>query len=352
MRMKNKIDASKVLLLSLSLSAAAACQTTRLPTALKNSDHSAMTVQVSDDQRSLMWNNSSAKADSGFSKNSASQRAAADAATLQAHAEMALLGRMTRTAVDNAKSILGTDIRNVRAMKTLIKAALMERKSHEAITLSQTAQSLSPQDPDLFALEGMAQHQLGHVIYAKALWNKTLSLDPLHIPTLMNLGVMLFQNGHINRAGAQFDKVISIVPQHLDAQVGKALVMSAQGQATEAVVELEGILKKTGDNSLVLENLALICRDRLKDYKKAARYVDRALALGKSDRRSTEMAINMKQDLRRLLASQEKQYSDESLREMAAQSAQQSAAAGEAPAANANSQDASSELFRMEESIK
>jgi len=311
-----------------------------------------MTVQVSDDQRSLMWNNTAPKLDSGLNKSSAGKRATADAATLQAHAEMALLGRMTQSAVENAKAILGTDIRNVKAMKTLIKAALMERKSHEALALSETAQSLSPQDPELFALEGIAQHQLGNVIYAKALWNKTLSLDPLHIPTLMNLGVMLFQNGHINRAGAQFDKVISLVPQHLDAQVGKALVMSAQGQAAEAVAELETILKKTGDTPLILENLALIYRDRLKDYKQAARYVDRALAAGKSDRRTTEMAINMKQELRRLLASQEKQLSDESLREMAAQSAQTSAAAGETPAAAGNSQDSSSELFKLEESIK
>jgi tetratricopeptide (TPR) repeat protein len=328
-----------------------ACQTTRLPTATKSADNSAMIVQVSDDQRSLMWSDANSNKLQNKNTASISHRASTDTALLQMHAELALLGHLTRAASENAKSILRTDIRNIRAMKTLIKAALMERKAHESLTMIETALSLAPQDAELFSLQGLAQSQLDHPLYAKALWSKALSLDPLHIPTLMNMGVMLFQNGHSGKAGAHFDKVLAIVPQHLDAQVGRALVMSAQGQTDSAVEALEMVLKKTGDNALILENLAVIARDRLKDYKKASTYVERSLALSKSDRRSLETAVGMKQELRKLMSGQDKHLSDESLREMAATGSGQGSQATEQSAIDSNS-NSTSELFKMEESLK
>jgi len=279
------------------------------------------------------------------------QKNSQNADALQTRAELLLVGRMTRDAADQAKAILRRDLRNVRALKTLIKASLIERRPHEALALLGNASNLSASDAELFSLEGHAQFQLNNPLYAKALWSKALSLDPNHIPTLMNMAVLLFQNGHSKKAGALFDRVLTIQPQHLDAQVGRALVLSSEGQSEQAVAALDEILKRSGDNALVLENLANISRDRLKDYKRAARYVDRTLAMSKVDRRTIETAVGMKQELRRLIAAQEKNFSDENLREMASRTpTTNGATAGETAPSEANS--VSSDLQKMEDSIK
>jgi tetratricopeptide (TPR) repeat protein len=330
---------------------AVGCQTTRLPTAVRSSDNSSLVVQVSEDPNSLMWNEGRQKSKDLLNQRQNEQKSNIDEATLQMRAEVSLLGHMTRTASDHARIMLRSDIRNVRALKILIKSALIERKSHEALALTESALSFAPTDAELYSYEGLAQHQLGKPLYAKALWTKSLSLDPNHIPTLMNLAVLLFQNGHSKKAGAYFDRVLALQPQHLDAQVGRALVMSSEGQSEMAVVALESILQKTGDNVLILENLANISRDRLKDYKRAAGYVDRTLALNKADRRSIETAVGMKQELRKLMAAQEKKLTDENLRELAAKSIQSGVGtATEVPAAESNA--SSVELQQMEDSLK
>ncbi|MEN9528608.1 MAG: hypothetical protein RI932_481, partial [Pseudomonadota bacterium] len=126
--------------------------------------------------------------------------------------------------------------------------------------------------------------------------------------------------------------------------------LSAQGNADSAVVLLESILKKTGENALILENLALISRDRLKDYPRANAYVERTLALGKSDRRVFETAVGMKQELRRLMSSPSKPLNDESLRELAASDSDQASMGNAATARDAAA--SSSDLSAMEDSLK
>ncbi|NBW82575.1 hypothetical protein EBR21_12550 [bacterium] len=351
MRTQNRLSSRFTFALLTSALLAVGCQTTRLPTAIRSADNSSLLVQVSEDSSSLMWNEGRPKNIEKLSTSLGDARNAQDADSLQTRAELLLVGHMTRDAAEQARTILKRDLRNVRALKTLIKAALIERRPHEALVLVGNAASLSASDAELFSFEGLAQFQLNNTLYAKALWNKVLSLDPNHIPTLMNMAVLLFQNGHSKKAGALFDRVLTIQPQHLDAQVGRALVLSSEGQAEEAVASLDEILKRSGDNALVLENLANISRDRLKDYKRAARYVDRTLAMGKVDRRTIETAIGMKQELRKLIAAQEKNLSDENLRELASRSPQSNASpAGEMASSETNS--VTSDLQKMEDSIK
>lgn len=327
------------------------CQTTRLPTAVRNADNSALLVQVSEDPTSLIWNGNQRGNKDSLNKMSRSSPSVTDPTVLQMRAELLLVGRMSRAAAENARLILRRDIRNVRALKTLVKSALIEKKAHEALALCSTAAEYSPQDAELVSLEGLAQHQLENLVFAKILWSRALTLDPSHIPTLMNLGVFLFQNGHVKKAGAHFDRVLAIQPEHLDALVGRALVLSAEGRGEDAVAGLEAVLKRTGENAFVLGNLALISRDRLKDYKRAAGFVERTLALQGTDRRSLEAALSMKQELRRLMLAQDKQISDENIRSMA-ESVPSSAGASEGDSVSVGSDPAQSEIQKLEESIK
>jgi tetratricopeptide (TPR) repeat protein len=167
----------------------------------------------------------------------------------------------------------------------------------------------------------------------------------------MNMGVFLFNNGHFKRAGAHFDKVLAVQGEHVDALIGRALVRNAEGNSEEAVAVLEELLKKNGENAFVLSQLAQISREHLKDYNRAARYVERTLALQNNDRRTLEQAISMKQELKRLMESKDKNYSDETLRRMAEHSSTASNTT-ESEMSPSQKENSNSDLQRLEETIK
>lgn len=348
MRSKSKRDGIAAICVVFSIAVLAGCQTTRRATAVKNADNQTMDVHVSADPRSLMGSDSTAKTFSDISK----QKPGSSVASLQVHAELALIGQMPRAAADHARAILRQDPKNLRAMKTLIKVALVENKPHEAKELCENALAQASQDAEIFSLQGLAQYQLNFPLYAKALWQKAVALDPLYIPALMNLGALYFQFGHTAKAGSYFDKVVAIAPHHLDAQVGRALVISGTGQPERAVANLEEILEKNGDSLLVLENLAVLSRDGLKDYKKSMKFVERTLALKQTDRRSLEWAVGMKQELNKLLATQSKQLSDESLREMASTNTPTSGLQAEQQQVVDSQSSLPNDLLKMEENLK
>lgn len=328
----------------------AGCQTTHAPTVMRSADNKTVAVQVSLDKQSLLWDQSLGTDVANKSKK-IDASGSTDLNAIQFKGEAALLERNTRAANANAKRMLNHDVRNGAALKIQIKAALIDQKPRTALLLCDNALDSSPQDADLISLKGLAYSQLGQLIIAKAMWNQALRLDPLNIPTLMNLGVLLFNHGHTQRAGAHFDKVLALVPRHKDALLGKALVYSAQGDAQRAVRLLEDVRTNTSESPLVLTNLANIAREHLKDYGLALNYVEKILALKRSDRKSLETAVTLKQDLKRRMAAQKVELSDESLREMAELSAQSAPSVSE-HALNQGAIGEENELNRLEESIK
>lgn len=351
MKTQVKIDLRSLFsILILTTVALPGCQTTHAPAVMRSADNKHVEVQISLNRKSLMWDQSLG-AEVRKKSTQLSKERRSDLTSLHFLGEAALLERNTLTAKDQAKLILNRDIKNDGAIKIQIKAALIEQKPHAALLLSDNALDVTPQDAELYSLKGLAHSQLGNPIIAKAMWTKALSLDPLNISALMNLGVLFFNAGHVNKAGAHFDKVIAIVPRHQDALLGKALVYSAQGEAQHALQTLETLNKSFGDNPLVLENIANIAKEHLKDYRLAMKYVEKILALKRTDRNSLESAVSLKQELKKRLAAEETQLSDESLREMAEVSSAQSAVAS-GQALSQMSLDDSNEITRLEESIK
>lgn len=336
--------------LLLSTIASTACQTTHAPAVMRSADNKNVEVQISLNKQSLMWDQSlGAEVSKKTQQISKEQRT--DLNSILFLGEAALLERDSRQANEQAKLILNRDVKNSSAIKIQVKAALIDNKPHAALLLCDNALDITPQDAEIYTLKGLAHAQLGHPLIAKAMWNKALSLDPLNIAALMNLGVLLFNSGHVNKAGANFDKVLAIVPHHKDALMGKALVHSSQGEAQRAIQILEEVHKSSAQNPIVLENMAKIAKEHLQDYPLALKYVEKILALKRNDRKSLETAVTLKQDLKRRLVAQETQLSDESLREMAEVSATQSTVAS-GHALNQSNTDDSNEISRLEESIK
>lgn len=327
------------------------CQTTRLPKAVRSADNKSLVVQVSSDSSSLLWNGRNRSDAKTAARINRSLSSSGDTAFLQMNAELLLVGGMTKPAAEKARAILRRDMRNTAALKTLIKSAFIERKPHEVIYLCRMAQEYSSQDAELLSLEGLAQFQLENGVSAKILWTRALALDPVHIPTLMNMGVFMLNNGHFKRAGAHFDKVLALQPAHADALTGRALVWAAEGRFAEATAALEDVLSENGDSAFVLLLQSKIAKDRLKDYKLASRSIERLLALRSNDRRTFEQAVVMKQELKQLKDTGGEKYSDEKLLQMAEHSpAERSEPARELTAARPEKRD--DELHQLEESLK
>ena len=346
----NEYFGSLLSFLIISAFATTGCQTTHAPAVVRSADNKHVEVQISLNRQSLMWDQSLG-AEVSKKSSQLSKEKRSDLNSIRFLGEAALLERNTLGAKEQAKLLLNRDIKNDSAMKLQVKAALIEKKPHAALLLSDNALDISPQDAEIYSLKGLAHSQLGNSIIAKAMWTKALTLDPLNISALMNLGVLFFNSGHVNKAGANFDKVLALVPKHKDALLGKALVHSAQGEAHHALVTLETLSKSFAENPVVLENMANIAKEHLRDYRLAMKYVEKILALKQTDRNSLESAVALKQELKRRLAADEAKMSDESLREMAEVNSSQSALAS-GQALSQMSLDDATELTRLEESVK
>lgn len=287
-----------------------------------------VTLQLSRDPRSL--NALRAQKEATAARADLLARKDLSETLLSSVAELSFLAGRSEDAAREARALLKRDLKNVEAMKTLLKCSLFQGRLDEALLIANNALGLSPRDPDLFALRGLVHYGLGDTVDAREDWKRGLALNPTHIPSQMNLATLYFQNRFMNLAGSGFERVLAIQPENLDAQVGRALVLNAQGNGADARTRLAAILENHPKNQLVLYNLAMIERDRFQNYEVALKHIERYLELGGQDRTGLERALAHRDALRNLvLAKKTRNLSDDELREMANRTSQAAGAVGE-----------------------
>lgn len=244
------------------------------------------------------------------------------AALIVSAAELSLLSNNPDQAAREARSILKKDFRNAEAMRVLIKVSIFQKRYDEALLMANNALAVQPRDADILSLRGMAYYFSNQPVLAREDWKKASDVNPMHIPSQMNLAALFYQNRYVNLAGASFDKVLTLQPSNIDAMVGKALVQCAQGNELEARNQLNLVLAKNPKSSIVLYNLAAIERERFQNYPAAVAYLDRYLALTGQERMTVERAIATREELKLMIARKSNKLSDDELRTLAAKSSQ------------------------------
>jgi len=106
------------------------------------------------------------------------------------------------------------------------------RQQQKAIDAYAKALALNPNNPDVLTDQGVMYRDLGRFDEAIANFEKSAKIDPSHVQSSYNLGVVWSNDKHDNaKAAAAFNRVISIAPSSPQAaEARRALAEMGKGQ--------------------------------------------------------------------------------------------------------------------------
>ena len=136
---------------------------------------------------------------------------------------------------------------NVYARKMLAATLLRKGQPQSAAYTMDPLLVLIPQDPELLALAGQAQLQLGQMQKARQYFEKAVALEPGNPRTRTSLGLTRLALGD-SRAASDFESAVAIRPN--DAQAENYLVMAliAHNETAKAMEVAQALVKKRPDN--------------------------------------------------------------------------------------------------------
>ena len=315
-RIQNKKFAPALMALSTVLALTSGCASTSAKRVAEISDNgTAATLQLSRDPKSTLSIDVSKEAKAA--REELLTRKDLPQELLNSIAELSLLAGNPDEAAKEARELLKKDLKNLAAIKTLIKVQLVRNRPEQALLIAENALRDAPRDADILGLQGLAHFAANDSLAARASWKKALDANPSHVPSHMNLGALYYHNRNLQLAGASFEKALALQSQNSDAMVGKALVLAAQGQSESAKVLLTELLLGSPKSALVLYNLAVIEKERFQNFEAALGYTERYLEVAKNNRAATEKFIAQREDLKSKISKKGGPLTDQQLREMA-----------------------------------
>ncbi|ACG74292.1 Tetratricopeptide TPR_2 repeat protein [Anaeromyxobacter sp. K] len=129
-------------------------------------------------------------------------------------ASMDLQARITA-----AEQIVAKDPRNVRAWIQLGNDYFDSRQAQKAVEAYGRALELEPNTPDVLTDQGVMYRDLGNFDKAIANFKKANEVDPKHVQSLFNLGVVYLHDlQDADKAAKAWNQVISAAPTSPQAQ--------------------------------------------------------------------------------------------------------------------------------------
>ncbi len=119
----------------------------------------------------------------------------------------------TQARISAAQQIVARDPKNVRAWIQLGNDYFDTRQSQKAVEAYGRALELQPNDPDVLTDQGVMYRDLGNFDQAIANFKKASKIDPKHVHSLFNLGVV-YAHDLKNAAEAEkaWNQVIAAAP--------------------------------------------------------------------------------------------------------------------------------------------
>jgi len=105
------------------------------------------------------------------------------------------------------------------------------------------AVAANPDDPQAYVELGWAYFMAGDGGRAQTLFREALSLDPGHIPALLNMGILLAERKQYGDAKASFAKVVKINPGHEVARFNLGVIAIRERKYDSAIDELNHALR-------------------------------------------------------------------------------------------------------------
>ena len=128
----------------------------------------------------------------------------------------------------------------------------------DAAAALEKAISLRPNYPLAISNLGTVRRAQGRPAEAIGCYQKAASLQPNFLPTYLNLGNILLELSRPAEAAQAFRVAMGIAPHNPDAQAGLAAAMDAAGDAANAMVNYEAVLRRHHNHVNTLVNFSLL----------------------------------------------------------------------------------------------
>jgi tetratricopeptide (TPR) repeat protein len=133
--------------------------------------------------------------------------------------------------------------KNLSAAKEMTEVSLV-KKPEESQTAEKKlpASTDKPDDPlnkvSIYESAGDMFRE-GRTTEAEARYRKILEIDPGHVETLNNLGVIYMNKGDYNSALSTFEKTVKLKPDYVEAYYNMACLFSIKGEPEKGIVYLK-----------------------------------------------------------------------------------------------------------------
>lgn len=135
--------------------------------------------------------------------------------------------------------------------------------------------------PDIYWIMGLSSYSVEDFMNSKLYLEKAIQIDPVHLQSLFQLGV-IFQNNLIPQTAlAYYKRVLVIDKNHFNARFNLAICLSLCNQKDEAIVEFEKCKKINPNYFHIYTNLGVIYLD-LENINEAQINFKKALELNQS----------------------------------------------------------------------
>ena len=121
-------------------------------------------------------------------------------------------------------------------------------------------------------------HQENNLDVAENLYNKIIRIDPDHLDSLNNLGLLFHLRQEHIKAVNFFEKVIELNPNYITALSNLGVVLLAMGEHQKAINYFSKAIEIKPDHAESLNNLGAVY-NKIDDYEKAITYYNKVLKI-------------------------------------------------------------------------
>lgn len=164
-------------------------------------------------------------------------------------------------AATEAKRVLKTEERNVRAMQLLAQVYYRERKYELARMVLENARTLAPDEAVTHNALGLVQLALGAKPAALESFKKASELKPEFAEARNNLGALLNEAQDHEAAARELEAAVQAAPDFVSARLNLGNAYRGQGDFARALSEYQHVLRLAPELPDTLFNLAILHLD-------------------------------------------------------------------------------------------
>lgn len=143
-----------------------------------------------------------------------------------------------------------------------------EKDWNKALAYFNSAEHLTPDDPDILFHTGMSMHQTGRLDEAEEYFRRVLQINPDAVPALVNIANYETNHSNFTEAETLYKRALELAPHDLNAHLNYAGMLYRNKRLSEALEEYRQAVIINPEMHEISNNLGIILKD-LGEYEEA-----------------------------------------------------------------------------------